>query len=193
MTEVKLAVVGIGGVGKSALSIQYLQGEFLSYYDPTIEDSYRKEDTINNETFFIDILDTAGQEEFSALRDNYMRNRDGFLLVYSIVDSLSFEEVERFISQITRVKERENIPFVLVGNKSDLESERTVPTSQGQSFAENLKIPFFEASAKTGSNVKECFRELVQITNTFLQDKKAKKQKTEGKKSSGNKKKCSLL
>uniref|UniRef100_A0A673JJ57 HRas proto-oncogene, GTPase n=1 Tax=Sinocyclocheilus rhinocerous TaxID=307959 RepID=A0A673JJ57_9TELE len=73
MTEYKLVVVGAGGVGKSALTIQLIQNHFVDEYDPTIEDSYRKQVVIDGETCLLDILDTAGQEEYSAMRDQYMR------------------------------------------------------------------------------------------------------------------------
>ncbi|VDM57379.1 unnamed protein product [Angiostrongylus costaricensis] len=73
MTEYKLVVVGDGGVGKSALTIQLIQNHFVEEYDPTIEDSYRKQVVIDGETCLLDILDTAGQEEYSAMRDQYMR------------------------------------------------------------------------------------------------------------------------
>ena len=69
MTEYKLVIVGGGGVGKSALTIQLIQNHFIDEYDPTIEDSYRKQVTIDDETCLLDILDTAGQEEYSAMRD----------------------------------------------------------------------------------------------------------------------------
>lgn len=61
MTEYKLVVVGAGGVGKSALTIQLIQNHFVDEYDPTIEDSYRKQVVIDGETCLLDILDTAGK------------------------------------------------------------------------------------------------------------------------------------
>jgi GTPase KRas protein len=83
--EYKLVVLGGGGVGKSALTIRLVTDNFLDEYDPTIEDSYRKQVMIDDETALLDILDTAGQEEFSSMQDQWMRDGQGFLLVYNIV------------------------------------------------------------------------------------------------------------
>nr|XP_042130592.1 ras-related protein R-Ras isoform X2 [Peromyscus maniculatus bairdii] len=91
----KLVVVGGGGVGKSALTIQFIQSYFVSDYDPTIEDSYTKICTIDGVPARLDILDTAGQEEFGAMREQYMRAGNGFLLVFAINDRQSFNEVLR--------------------------------------------------------------------------------------------------
>ena len=79
LKEYKLVVVGGGGVGKSALTIQLIQSHFVSEYDPTIEDSYHKQCTLDGELVLLDILDTAGQEEYSAMREQYMRTGEGFL------------------------------------------------------------------------------------------------------------------
>ncbi|KAL1771079.1 GTPase KRas isoform X2 [Sigmodon hispidus] len=84
MTEYKLVVVGAGGVVKSALTIQLIQNHFVDEYDPTIEDSYRKQVVIDGEICLLDILDTAGQEEYSAMRDQYIRTGEGFLYVFAI-------------------------------------------------------------------------------------------------------------
>ncbi|KAH0617143.1 hypothetical protein JD844_028843 [Phrynosoma platyrhinos] len=148
MTEYKLVVVGAGGVGKSALTIQLIQNHFVDEYDPTIEDSYRKQVVIDGETCLLDILDTAGQEEYSAMRDQYMRTGEGFLCVFAINNTKSFEDIHHYREQIKRVKDSEDVPMVLVGNKCDLPS-RTVDTKQAQDLARSYGIPFIETSAKT--------------------------------------------
>ena len=102
----KLVVVGEGGVGKSALTIQFFQKMFVEDYDPTIEDSYIQHVEVDRQVCVLDVLDTAGQEEFSALREQYMRKGDGFLIVYSVIDSNSFKNTRQFYNQILRVKDR---------------------------------------------------------------------------------------
>ncbi|KAG5212433.1 hypothetical protein JEQ12_014862 [Ovis aries] len=160
MTEYKLVVVGAGGVGKSALTIQLIQNHFVDEYDPTIEDSYRKQVVIDGETCLLDILDTAGQEEYSAMRDQYMRTGEGFLCVFAINNTKSFEDIHHYREQIKRVKDSEDVPMVLVGNKCDLPS-RTVDTKQAQDLARSYGIPFIETSAKTRQGVDDAFYTLV--------------------------------
>ena len=83
-------MVGSGGVGKSSLTLQYMYGDFIEEYDPTKADSYRKKVTLDGQDSHIDILDTAGQEEYAAIRDNYYRTGEGFLCVYSILEPETF-------------------------------------------------------------------------------------------------------
>merc|ERR1719192_286547 len=92
--EYKLVVLGGGGVGKSTLTIRFLTDNFIDEYDPTICDSYRKQIRLEDDkVYLLDILDTAGQEEFRVMRDEWIRSGDGFLLVYSINDTSSFDKV----------------------------------------------------------------------------------------------------
>ena len=110
MTEYKLVVVGAGGVGKSALTIQLLQDHFMDEYDPTIEDSYRKQVVIDGETCLLDIIDTAGEEdEYGTLKDHYMKTGEGFLIVFAVNNAKSFEEISAYREQIKRLKDAEEV------------------------------------------------------------------------------------
>ncbi|ERE88134.1 Ras-related protein Rap-1A [Fukomys damarensis] len=159
MREYKLVVLGSGGVGKSALTVQFVQGIFVEKYDPTIEDSYRK-------------------EQFTAMRDLYMKNGQGFALVYSITAQSTFNDLQDLREQILRVKDTEDVPMILVGNKCDLEDERVVGKEQGQNLARQwCNCAFLESSAKSKINVNEIFYDLVRQINrkTPVEKKKPKK------------------
>ncbi|XP_078138318.1 ras-related protein Rap-1b-like [Centroberyx gerrardi] len=147
MREYKLVVLGSGGVGKSALTVQFVQGIFVEKYDPTIEDSYRK-------------------EQFTAMRDLYMKNGQGFALVYSITAQSTFNDLQDLREQILRVKDTEDVPMILVGNKCDLEAERVVGKESGVGLARQWNsCAFLETSAKSKINVNEIFYDLVRQIN----------------------------
>ncbi|KAJ6232697.1 ras-like protein rasb [Anaeramoeba flamelloides] len=199
MNNKKLVVVGGGGVGKSALTIQFVQSHFIEEYDPTIEDAYRRQVKIDDETHLLDILDTAGQEEYSAMRDSYMRSGEAFVIVYSVTDRNSFDEVAIFHEQITRVKDSDDVPIIIVGNKSDLENERQISKGEGQDLAKTYDCPFFETSAKYRINVDEAFFESVREINRQkekLLEKENDLKKERTKKTSKRKKRrlrCSIM
>jgi len=161
LREYKLVVVGGGGVGKSALTIQFIQSHFVDEYDPTIEDSYRKQCVIDDEVALLDVLDTAGQEEYSAMREQYMRTGEGFLCVYSITSRNSFDEIGTFHMQILRVKDKDYFPIIVVANKCDLNNERQVTNKDGEELAKSFNCKFIETSAKQKINVDDAFYELV--------------------------------
>ncbi|VBB29587.1 unnamed protein product [Acanthocheilonema viteae] len=167
----KLVVIGEGGVGKSSLTIQFFQKHFVDYYDPTIEDQYIIHAEVDGQWVIMDVLDTAGQEEFSAMREQYMRNGRGFLLVYSVTDVRSFEEAPKLFDQVLRVKDKTEYPVLLVANKIDLVSQRKVTEQQGRELADRLKVPYIETSAKDPPvNVDAAFHELVRIVKSFPND-----------------------
>ncbi|CAL5874852.1 uncharacterized protein PFLUO_LOCUS9154 [Penicillium psychrofluorescens] len=186
MTLYKLVVLGDGGVGKTALTIQLCLNHFVETYDPTIEDSYRKQVVIDQQSCMLEVLDTAGQEEYTALRDQWIRDGEGFVLVYSITSRASFSRITKFYNQIKMVKESAGsgspnapsylatsmhastgpplpVPVMLVGNKSDKAVERAVSAQEGQALAKELGCEFVEASAKNCINVEKAFYDVVRM------------------------------
>jgi GTPase KRas protein len=134
----------------------------------------------------LEVLDTAGQEEYTALRDQWIRDGEGFILVYSITSRHSFDRIQKFYNQVQRVKESGNpgsptgpnylqspmslnnasassgpVPVMLVGNKHDKSQEREVSTQEGQALASHLGCDFVEASAKNCVNVEKAFYDVV--------------------------------
>ena len=164
--QYKVVMLGSGAVGKSAITVQMVSGHFLSSYDPTIEDSYRTTINVNNQDIILNIIDTAGQEEFYALRDQYIRSGDGYIIVFSITSVTSFLEVNAIKEQLNMILDTDDntlIPIILVGNKCDLEEYRQVQSSDAQRLAEEWKVKYFETSAKNKININRIFEELVYL------------------------------
>ena len=131
MREYKIVVLGSGGVGKSALTVQFVQGIFVEKYDPTIEDSYRKQVEVDGQQCMLEILDTAGTEQFTAMRDLYMKNGQGFVLVYSITAQSTFNDLQvraRILNSLTKL----NIKFTgPEGADTESEGHRRRPHGAG--------------------------------------------------------------
>jgi len=160
--------MGCGGVGKSAITLQLMQNRFIEGHDPTIEDSYQKYIQVDGKPCRLDILDTAGQEEFKSMRSQYMRQGQGYILVYSVTDKASWEKTKEFFDEVVRAKGgKENVVLVLVGNKCDLKDDRQVSEDEGKSLAGEYATPlFYETSAKTNINIKEAFDQLIRRCRT---------------------------
>jgi len=158
---VKVVVLGSGGVGKSAITVQFVQGIFVEKYDPTIEDSYRKLVEVDGSQYMLEILDTAGTDQFTAMRDMYVKNGHGFVLAYSIIAQSTFNDIPDLHQLIVRVKDTDKVPMVLVGNKCDLTDQRVITSEQGEALAQKFNCKFIEASAMTKINVDQIFQDLV--------------------------------
>ena len=162
---VKIVILGNGGVGKSALTIQFVRQKFISDYDPTMQDSYRKEISINDKTYLVQISDTAGQVDLKSIRDSNILVGEGFMLVFDVTDTKTvFPSIETLRNQIYNIMELDHIPMVLVANKTDLKDQRVISTKQGMELAYKLgEIPYFDCSAKLSYNVNEAFITLISL------------------------------
>jgi Ras-related protein Rap-1B len=185
-----------GGVGKSCLTAQFVQNIWIESYDPTIEDSYRKQMEVDVRILLnlaqntglhsptgasmhprnvrtipakfpsdpvpnASRLDTAGTEQFTAMRELYMKQGQGFLLVFSITSMSSLHELAELREQIIRIKDDPNVPLVIVGNKSDLEEDRVVSRQRAYDLSQRWgNAPYYETSARRRANVDEVFVDL---------------------------------
>lgn len=162
--EYKVTLLGAGGVGKSALTLRIISGVFTPTYNPTVEDYYRHDTMVDGVgPCIVEILDTAGTEQFASMRQLYISNCKAFALVYSIDDRASFDETVELYQQISSsVSDPSDITVVLVGNKCDLEHRREVEFSEGKQAAKDMdNCVFMETSAMDGRNVENFFVKLV--------------------------------
>lgn len=110
----------------------------------------------------LEIVNTARMEQFIAMRDLYMKNGEGFALVYSIIAESTFDDLQDLREQFLQVKDTEDVPMILVGNKCGLGDEKVVGKEQGQNLARQWNNCAFLESAKQKIYVNEIFCDLVQ-------------------------------
>ena len=168
----KYIIIGDGGVGKSNLLLRYAHGQFNPEYQVTIGVEFGIKDVeIGNNTFRIQIWDTAGQENFKSITRSYFKNSICAIICYDITSKDSFDNVSSWIEDC-KSQCYKSVHMVLVGNKTDLNERRVVSTDEGKEFADKLGISFYETSAKTGENVEKVFQDsLNEISKQIEQGK----------------------
>ncbi|OLY82764.1 GTP-binding protein ypt1 [Smittium mucronatum] len=153
----KLLLIGDSGVGKSCLLLRFADDTYTESYISTIGVDFKiRTIELEGKTVKLQIWDTAGQERFRTITSSYYRGAYGIIVVYDVTDQESFNNVERWLQEIGRYAS-EGVNKLLVGNKSDLEDDRTVDYTQAKEFADQLGIPFLETSAKDSTNVEQAF------------------------------------
>ena len=159
-----ISIIGDSSTGKTSLILQYTSSEFRDNMTTTLGIDYFMKDVkgFNGIDYTIKIMDTAGQEQYHSMSLHMLKLCKGILLVYSITDKQSFENLEsNWINEINEFIDIKNIPIILIGNKKDLEMERVIDEKIGREFAQKFNLKFFETSSKTGENVNRAFEELI--------------------------------
>lgn len=157
----KILMMGYRSVGKSSLSIQFVEGQFVDSYDPTIENTFSKTTRVNSTDYEVKLVDTAGQDEYSIFPSTYSMDVHGYVLVYSITSSKSFEVIKLIYEKLLDVTGKVHVPLVIVGNKTDLHMERSVSSEEGKQLAQSWKAAFLETSAKQNESVADVFHTLL--------------------------------
>jgi Ras-related protein Rab-8A len=154
---VKLLLIGDSGVGKSCLLLRFCDDQFTPSFITTIGIDFKiRTIDLDGKKVKLQVWDTAGQERFKTITTAYYRGAMGILLVYDVCDEKSFNNIRSWYANVQQ-HASENVVMILVGNKSDMADRRVISTEQGQKLADELGIPFIEASAKTNDNVEESF------------------------------------
>jgi len=165
--RITITVCGDGGCGKSSITLRLVRSEWTHDYDPTIEDSYSVTRTIDGQSYFLMLTDTAGQEEYRSLWAASNLKSDAFLLVYDITNQHSLEGLEYFAEMIdmeedNRIDQGKVPPVKLVaGNKCDLSAARVIKAAEGLEWARKRGCGFMETSAREMVNIEETFALLV--------------------------------
>lgn len=153
----KLLLIGDSGVGKSCLLLRFAEDAFTDSYLSTIGVDFKiRTIELEGKTVKLQIWDTAGQERFRTIAAAYYRGAHGIIVVYDVTDGESYANVKGWLTEIDRYAS-EGVHKLLLGNKADLTERRVVELDAAKEFAEELKIPLLETSAKTAAGVEEAF------------------------------------
>ena len=160
----KIILIGDSGVGKSCLTMKGTKNYFENYYSPTIGfEFFTFNVRIKDSKIRLQIWDTCGQEAYRSLISGFYRNSSLAILVYSIDNTNSFENLELWLNEI-KVQGNPDVKIFLIGNKIDLEDKRRVTYEEGNKFKkENGLNLFLETSAKTGTNAQKVFVEAAKV------------------------------
>ena len=191
---IKLVILGDTAVGKSNFLYRFVDGEFNPVHVATVGFDFKSriyQMPNSKKRVKFQIWDTAGQEKYMSINKNLFQRVQGIILMYDITNIESFNNLEMWMEHI-----RENSngsPLILIGNKNDLVNDRKVSKEKGETFAKDNDIIFLEASAKSGSNVDECFMQLGQVIiqdeNFIINKEKSKNEYIISKNTSSKKKK----
>ena len=157
----KILLLGDSEVGKSCFLMRYSDNVFVENYITTIGLDYKLKNVKldSGKTIKVQLWDTAGQDKYRTIAKNYFKGSHGILLLYDITKQSSFDNIREWVRDIKEEVNEKAILF-LIGNKIDMEDQRKIPKEKGVELAEEFKIPFFEASAKSGENVDEVYKAL---------------------------------
>ncbi|KAI5706180.1 hypothetical protein M8J76_016739 [Diaphorina citri] len=153
----KLLLIGDSGVGKSCLLLRFADDTYTESYISTIGVDFKiRTIELDGKVIKLQIWDTAGQERFRTITSSYYRGAHGIIVVYDCTDQETFNNLKQWLEEIDRYA-CDNVNKLLVGNKNDQTSKKAVDYQVAKEYADHLKIPFLETSAKNGANVEQAF------------------------------------
>jgi len=167
----KVCIAGPEHVGKTAMLIRFLNGEFLEEDDPTIEDSHNRTISVDNREWKLWFHDTGGNPSYDHLHEKWFSWADAFILCFSVCSTYSFEQLCDLIKEISKIRKDNDFPLVIVGTQNDL--ERTVSLEKAFELAHNVGCSYIETSAKTGANISQVFREVVREVRIYKKESEA--------------------
>jgi len=197
-SEPRVVVLGAGGIGKSCLSIRFIKGTYEENYDPTIEEAYEKVIAINGQPTRMQVVDTAGTEQFIAvISDMYLKPNSAYILAFALDDYETLKALEPLYKQLRnwesaerqRTGRRFKSPVCLVGTKCDLEKERALRRDKLEKQAIGWKLAYFETSAKNNIGVDAPFQHLTEQLVALAAEEEAENPRKKGKKDKKKKEK----
>jgi len=173
--HIKAVAVGDGAVGKTCLLISYTTNSFPHDYTPTVFDNYSATVMVDGKVAYLDLWDTAGQEDYDKFRPLSYAQTDVFILCYSVISPNSFQNVKsKWYPELAH--HAPDVPIVLVATKADLKDDiyvqkvlaakgkRIVSKDEGTKLATEIGARFVECSAMTQEGLKDVFDAAIRLT-----------------------------
>ena len=160
----KILLLGDSTVGKTCFLLRYMDETFIDSHMATIGLDYRLKTMILGEQKIVKVQlwDTAGQDKFRAITRNYYKGANGIILIYDVTNINTYENIKKWLNEI-KEEISDKVSIILIGNKIDNENQRKITKEQGEKLANEVNIPFFETSAKTGVGINESVFFLVKL------------------------------
>jgi small GTP-binding protein len=159
--NLKLILIGDSNVGKTTILLNYIQNDFNEFMNPTLGLENRvKIVDIQGFKAKVQIWDTAGQEKFNALTQQFFRNTDGILLIFDLTDKNSFNNIKKWLNDV-KANSDHSIKKILIGNKSDMKDQICVTKNMIDNFCNEKELKYMEVSAKNNENVSNAFETLI--------------------------------
>lgn len=169
--KIKLVILGSLSVGKTSLITRYTSGKYFNTLPPTCGTSFvKKKKIINGEKYILNIWDTAGQERYDSLTQLFTNNAQIAILVYSIVDKKSFDDLDKWLELIKKSNYNNNLSIGIAANKSDLYKHSVISDSKGKEYAKNINAFWKSTSAKLDDQGIDMLVD--ELMNDFLENKK---------------------
>lgn len=165
--SLKIVIIGDAGVGKTSLLKRYVTGKFSTQYRVTLgADFLNKKKEIKGKEYSLNLWDTAGQEKHSSLGNAFYRGADLCVMVFDITSKTSLDSLESWrevFLDAGMIRNADEFPFVILGNKCDKESERQVTKEQAENWCGEHGYDYFEVSAKDGDGVETAFDKVTEL------------------------------
>ena len=156
--EFSIGTFGEGRVGKTCILKRYLKNTFDDEeLSTTSASNFEHIEEYNNQNYTLSIYDTAGQERYGTLTNQYINGLNGLFLVYDITSRETFNKIDNWMDRVKERLDVNKVAIILIGNKCDDNEGREINKDEGESLAKKLNVQFFETSAANGQNVKEAF------------------------------------
>ena len=161
--RLKIVALGQMGTGKTCVVKRFVENRYVEQDRSTIgKDIYLKRITLHEKEFCLQIEDTAGQERFHSISQNFVRDAEGILIVFDLTRRATFIDGIPEMLEIVHNNAPESTSIILLGNKADVtNSNRQVTREEANECAQRLGVRYLETSAKTGQNIETVFEEII--------------------------------